>query len=279
MRYSFILLAWLPGLGYALHIDLVVTSDQTEQIEQFLLSQLPSGIQLQTLSENDKPRPESNWLITVGNEHISWARKYHKNYTRIVLFHVSENALKQHATISNSHALVTDQPLERQFALAKVLFPRSNLPAVLTNRKTNQQQSELPYLVLGTDSHWQQELSQQMLAHDLLLVSEQEVFYQKKVAHAVLLTAYRQRKPVIGPGERYVAAGAIASCYTTLGQYLDQLLDILVDLNEGKTVPSLQYPRLFQVITNRPVIRSMGLSVPDDAELTQQVYTLMEMSP
>lgn len=270
--------AWLPGYSCAQVIDLLVDPAQRTYIRDFLSSQLPGEVNLQLRDISDKPNPQSQWLIAMGDQHLEWAIRYQHHYQHVLLFHVSVDALREQPAIDNGHALLLDQPLNRQLALVNLLFPRSKDLAILSTH-AEAPQDDIQHIVLATGARWQQDLSAAMLSYDVLVVPYQPRFFQPSVAHALLLTAYRQRKPVIGPDENYVAAGAMASCYTRFGQYLDQLMDMVNALQDHHPLPSIQYPRLFQVAVNRPVARSLGLNPPPDSELARQVRAVLENAP
>jgi hypothetical protein len=276
--YMLIATAWLPDASCAQVIDLLVDPAQRIYIKQFMSSQLQADVHLQLLDVNDEPNQQSQWLIAMGDQHLAWASRYQHHYRHVLLFHVSVDALRGQPAIDNSYALLLDQPLNRQIALVGLLFPRAENLAIVTTQ-IEQTDDSVSRIVLETGAHWQQALSNAMLSYDVLLIPHQPRFYQPSVAHALLLTAYRQRKAVIGPDENYVAAGAIASCYTRFGQYLDQLIDMVNALQDQDPLPRTQYPRLFQVAVNRPVARSLGLNPAPDAELARQLRAVLENSP
>ncbi|NTV11136.1 MAG: hypothetical protein HGA47_10225 [Zoogloea sp.] len=106
---------------------------------------------------------------------------------------------------------------------------------------------------------------QRLLAEPAVLLAQPDpqVFNSNTISN-ILLTAYRQRSPVIGFSPAYVKAGALVSLYSTPTQIGAQAGEAARQLLATGSLPAPQHPRRFVVGTNPHVARSLGIPLADD---------------
>lgn len=111
------------------------------------------------------------------------------------------------------------------------------------------------------------QLSRLLPAADVLLAIDEPALYSAETARLVLLTSYRQDKPVVGPDERFVGAGSVASVYYSGQDMVNQAARAVSNYLSSGRFPSPDYPRHFSVAVNEHVARTYDAASVDGAEL------------
>lgn len=96
---------------------------------------------------------------------------------------------------------------------------------------------------------------------DVLLALPDVSIYNANNARQLLMTAYRQGKPIIGPDDHWVRAGSLASAYVTSDQLQEALSATLQALQRGEPVAQRVTPG-GSLIVNGRVAEAFGISVP-----------------
>ncbi len=104
---------------------------------------------------------------------------------------------------------------------------------------------------------------------DLLLGLDDKQLYNAQTIKGILLSAYAENRALIGPTAAFVKAGSLASSYSDQSDWLETL-DTLLD-RPAEQWPRSLYPERFKVQSNRQVARSLGIDLPDDAQLAQRL--------
>lgn len=111
------------------------------------------------------------------------------------------------------------------------------------------------------------QLSRLLPAADVLLAIDEPAIYSAETARLVLLTSYRQNKPVVGPDDRFVGAGSVASVYYSGQDMVNQAARAISNYLGSGRFPSPDYPRYFSVAVNEHVARTYDAASVDAAEL------------
>lgn len=106
---------------------------------------------------------------------------------------------------------------------------------------------------------------------DALLALEQTGLYGPESARLVLLTSYRQRRPVIGPDRAFVRAGSLATTYSGDEHRARSIADWLKRVRDGDSLPEPDWPAHFSVTLNEPVARAYDLPVRDPQWLAAEL--------
>ena len=106
---------------------------------------------------------------------------------------------------------------------------------------------------------------------DALLALDETGLYGPNTARLVLLTSYRQRRPVVGPNRSFVQAGSLATTYSgdihlarSLAQWLRRLLE------QGR-LPEPGWPAHFSVTLNEDVLKAYDLPLRDPQDLAAEL--------
>ena len=87
----------------------------------------------------------------------------------------------------------------------------------------------------------------------------------------ILITAYRQNKPLIGPSSAYIKAGALATTYSDIDDVAHRLSEMLLTGLKKHVWPEADYNPYFKVRYNQQVGRSLNLLLPDAESLASQL--------
>ncbi|CAL96053.1 ABC transporter substrate-binding protein [Azoarcus olearius] len=187
-------------------------------------------------------------------------------------------------------AIYLDQPPERQLALIRLALPDWKRIAILSSpggdrsmrrlaELARERQMEVREATIAADRDLYTAL-QQVLGDPAVLVAtpDPQVFNSYTVQN-VLLTAYRQRSPVVGFSSSYVRAGALFALYSTPAQIATQASDVVFRVVRGEPLPPPRPPRQFEVAVNTNVARSLGIPLESGERLTAELQRLEGGTP
>lgn len=188
--------------------------------------------------------------------------------------------------LGNFSAVVLDQPYWRQISLIKTILPDAKKLGILLG-KTSLQYSdylteegeEVGFSVdaenVGQESELIPKLKKVLELNDVLLAIADPQIYNRETAQPILLTSYRQQKPVFGYSQSYVKAGALAAVYSTTQQLAKQAVEIAVATQQAPgLLPPPQVPKYFSIAVNRQVARSLNIAVMEDEAIYKKMLTL-----
>jgi ABC-type uncharacterized transport system substrate-binding protein len=189
-------------------------------------------------------------------------------------------------------AVYLDQPVSRQFALARALSPGAKRVGMLVGPELRGESAEIrrSARALGfrvdledVDSEREATRGIQRLVsrNELILAAYDSQVLTPTTAKWLLHLAYQRRLPVLGFSRTYLDAGALAAVYSTPRQIGRQTAETVLDfLGNGRSrLGNSAHPRYFEVAVNRRVARTLGLDPPADAELTREVERLDREGP
>ena len=190
---------------------------------------------------------------------------------------------KSRRNLGDFSAIVLDQPFSRQFFLIKNILPESKKIGVLFGPTSSQyadlikeQGEDAGLSVMEANVYFEADLIPKLNAalasSDALLAVPDTLIYNRETAQPILLTSYRQQKPIFGFSQSYVRAGAIAAVYSTGKQIAKQAAEIaFISQQSSNVLPPPQAPKYFSIMVNYQVARSLGLVLKSDEEIHQKV--------
>ncbi len=182
-------------------------------------------------------------------------------------------------------AVFIDQPASRQLALIRAALPKAKRLAVVYSDASQAlveaieiaaRTHGLPVDASAVDAdHPLYSALRSVLDRDSVLLTVPDTsVYNNFTIQNVLLTAYRQRTPVVGFSPAYVRAGAVIAVYSTPEQVGDQVAAAVMTALSDTQLPPPAFPEQFSVSTNPHVARSLSLHLPDpdviETELRRQ---------
>lgn len=174
-------------------------------------------------------------------------------------------------------ALYLEPPLPRQIQLARAILGEDRPFGVLIEDRdqwrhlsTRPDPLITPYF---TDQY--PSLNHALIAllrdnHALIGIYDTNLYSSENIKN-ILITAYRQNKPLIGPSSAYIKAGALATTYSDLDDVARRLSEILLTGLHENVWPKADYNPYFKVRYNQQVGRSLNLLLPDADKLMQKL--------
>ena len=190
---------------------------------------------------------------------------------------------KSRRNLGDFSAIVLDQPFSRQFFLIKNILPESKKIGVLFGPTSSQytdlikeEGEDAGLSVMEANVYLEADLipklNEALATSDALMAVPDTLIYNRETAQPILLTSYRQQKPIFGYSQSYVRAGAIAAVYSTGKQIAVQAAEIaLLSQQSSNILPPPQTPKYFSVMVNYQVARALGLVLKSDEEIHQKV--------
>lgn len=187
-------------------------------------------------------------------------------------------------------AIFLDQPPERQIALLRLALPEWQRVALISGagseglaRRLSEAAAARQLQVQATSISSDGELYaalQSVLAEPAVLVAipDTQVFNSYTVQN-VLLTAYRNRSPVLGFSAAYIRAGALLGLYSTPSQIGTQAAGVVARVLQGERLPAPASPARFEVGINPSVARSLGITLKPAEQLTAELLRRETSAP
>lgn len=180
-------------------------------------------------------------------------------------------------------AIFREQPLDRLIALTALTLPSIHHIGILQSGEvesfetTTQQDKTITW---QTTQQFRTALKQVLSDSDALITHHDPLLFNAKSFRSILLSAYRQQKPLICHTASAVRAGCVAGLSTTTEEMIEQTLKWVSQFNQGEKSSmdlfSPRYPTQYSVVTNPKVARSLGIHLDHPSTLTQQLQQIEE---
>lgn len=194
------------------------------------------------------------------------------------------NAIWKHPSAWVSAAYL-DQPFERYLDLIRRALPRASKVGVLLGPQSVGMRAALVkaasdrglLLVTGTvmrpDTMYAS-LRAVLAESEVLLVLPDSTVAAPSGVQNMLITAYRQRVPVVTYSPALVKAGATLGLYASPAQVGRQVANMLKAPIQTSNWPAPRTADGYTVAVNEQVARSLGLDVPEVSALTEALQRL-----
>ena len=181
-------------------------------------------------------------------------------------------------------AIFIDQPIRRQYTLARLMFPQLDNMGILLGPVSRGKRPEIKKL--QSDVHQQltvmevtEEDSTMNVGRDLIATADlfiainDPVVLSRENAKWLLYVAYQKQAPVIGFSKTYVKAGAAAAVYSEPEQIARQSAELALHWgsSSGRCLPLPSHSKYFNVAINHAVSRSLGSSLHNEDELLRLI--------
>ena len=263
LRRGLWLLLLICGPAYAgVVISVAEKSPVMEQLAQKLSEQIEMPV-LIALADALPPLSETDTVILIGDQPV---RSWTGNARAIAV--LAERRVVETARAKLSAAVFREPPLQRQYDLTRYLFHDAHVALIYSNAvlpwawpELNSLEEQGVRLVrFDPEQSLNYALRDALSGSDVLLGVMDSTVYNPQSIKNILISAYRQNIPLIGPGPAFIRAGAIASTYSSLGD----TVTVLADMLSGRRPFAFIYNPYFSVDFNQQVARSLNMSLPDD---------------
>ncbi|MBQ0779825.1 MAG: hypothetical protein KBT79_03365 [Thalassolituus oleivorans] len=253
-------------------IALVVRERQpmAEQLAKAIAQGLKIPSQLLTLGDKQVDWSSFDAIVLLGEPVLdAWQTP---TDSPVVAVFVSRESAQRRSAILKS-AIYVEPPLSRQITLSKILLGSDVRLGVLVSdafaasaadEVAKVQREEFVNIYPLSDLNNLNRTLIELLADNQALVGvyDSELYSPGNIKN-ILITAYRQNRPLIGPSSAYIKAGSLASTYSDLDDVSKRLIEILSAGLNNKQWAKQDYNPYFQVRYNEQVGRSLNLSLPN----------------
>lgn len=219
-------------------------------------------------------------VVTVGSEALRRALIKWEN-TPVFATLLPRQSFEKILTENRRHpgrvsAIYLDQPASRQASFLSHLLPGQKKVGMLFSGETKNTASlyrtafgnlglKLDSEDVEGDSTLLPALNSLLTRINVLVAIPDLNIYRRNNIKAILITAFRHPRPVIGYSPAFVAAGALAALYTTPVQIARQTADTIVA--HGTNLPAPSGPNQFAIAINTNVAESLNLNIPDETTI------------
>ncbi|KPG92644.1 ABC transporter substrate-binding protein [Pseudomonas sp. RIT-PI-q] len=277
----------LSGLPARAADILLIGAEDSPAVQSFAQAlremRLDDNVRFQALTHLPAPNklPDSTRLILLDLPSLDWRLQDAQGPATLVLRISRLQARQRLGTTQPPHLslLWSDQPLDRQLRLTRILLPQARRIGVLYDGHSEfllkeLRQAALPLGLEVITERWDdtndsRPLQSLLKNSDALLGLDDPDLYNPKTAKNLLLSSYARQLALIGPNAGFVKAGSLASTYSDQSDWLE-ILDDLLD-RPPATWPRAHYPQHFKVLSNPQVARSLGIEQMPDAFVATQL--------
>jgi len=221
-------------------------------------------------------------VVAIGSDSILTAEKTYRSSP--ALFIATDPASYRRHKKGKRHTaiLYMTQPYCRQLTFIKQLNPNWQVLSYLYSTLKKVDKKAIgrcarkhrleTYAVQAGDIKYLTESVNDALKHsDLLLALPDKTIYNSNTVKNILLTSYRNRKPLIAFSANFVRAGALAAIYSDIDDLSNTAVAILQRYikKPGKFKRSAYYPENFKIRINEQVFNALNLDIPDIQEIKQ----------
>lgn len=261
-----------------------VASFITEKIQDLCHQSTPQcgELTVKTTTLDDAPRDLTPYdlTITLG---IDAKLGLNADYCDTCVIHgmVPEVMDDTHPQLNHTQ-IALNQPVSRYLLLIKHALPLAKRVGVITSKpddpiiKSFESESlrlGLTPVVQTVDDQSNVGNGFRLIANeiDVLLALPDPVVHNRTTVPTLLTASYRKRIPLIGFSSAYIKAGAFAAVYSTPGQVAHHIAEAAVAKIKGQTLKHQYRPKYYSAATNQRIARSLGLTPPDDDEITTYI--------
>lgn len=288
-----ILLLIVPGIlplaAANLQVTIVQSNDNSyyNQTRISLEQQLNSDFQVlvvntDSIASQKSTLNTSDIIITLG---IDAALEISGKFTnsKIISAYITLKQQQQYQAQLKDHSIVLlNQPLSRYLEFAGfMLHPRSigiinQDKIILTKRQKQtllQLKLKLQQYEFRPDTSLLTIVRNLLKQNDVHLMLPDEHIYNRDTLKGILLTSYRNRKPVISYSPSHVKAGALASIYSSpsdIGLHIASTIMRSTD-QTGQAKPTIEYAQHFSISVNKRVAHALEINLPDEAEFSSSL--------
>jgi len=181
-------------------------------------------------------------------------------------------------------AVFLDHPPQRQLRLIRLALPESGRVGILVGpgrrgrlsdwrRAAREQELELVVREVSAADRIGVVLDELLDRIDVLLLLPDPSLVNRGNLVGVLLASYAKRVPVVGYSRALVDAGALLGIFSDTADLAADLADEVTRLaaEPGAMLSEPHYSRRFRVGTNLAVARSLGIRIPAEAVLKEEL--------
>ncbi|MCK5665209.1 MAG: hypothetical protein KAI17_17090 [Thiotrichaceae bacterium] len=284
-------LLFLSPLSFAANSVLIIKSGDNSffnnTVEQLINQTRDQQVYFQVknlgnLKPYDTLLKSSAVIITLGLDAANFLND--KNLKQPVIHsYLAAFQYLKHDKRDNHYGILLDQPLHRYLSFIKNLLGNKSI-GIIKQQENKINQNILNKLSATLDLNLDQKLfkvgdnpvnivRELLQKSDVLLSLPDPDIYNRQSLKGILLTSYRQNKPMISYSPAHVRSGALAAIFSSpesIGNQIAALLNKLLD--DSQFIPAqYSYASEFDILINHRVARSLGIKMTDKKDILKRL--------
>ena len=170
-------------------------------------------------------------------------------------------------------AIYSEPPLERNIRLARSLLgDYASIGLLVSSRKdlpTYEKNKLIRVYAVDEYDSLNHALKRLLIESKALVGVYDYDLYSPANIKNILISSYRRERPLIGPSSAYIAAGALASAYSSIDDITQRLAEVINEAESTGNVPPAGYNPYFHVGLNAQVGHSLNIELPDPEKIAQ----------
>lgn len=181
---------------------------------------------------------------------------------------------------TNAFLIPAPSPVD-QLTLAQTVMAQDLNIAVFYSRN-----SELQYKYLATNKaegvklsgyrsygslKFDKDIKEIIKDNDAVLALTDNSIFNTATLRAIMLSTYREHKPIFGPDKAFVQAGSIASLYVTEINIAETAIELSNQFQNDEYLPGIYFTKTQQYETNPTAARTLSLDLPLRSEISSTV--------
>lgn len=219
-------------------------------------------------------------IVSLGNESLQWLSQSSFNLSTIAIF-INRSSFTEYSQRYFSDgsdgqitAIFSDPSIFRQLALIRALYGNNTIVGYFVRDNTGDIDTIVDYSRQIGLSIKQLRYQNPTVAADLvndidvlLLQNNRRLFSRISLDDLLYITYDLNNTGIVGYSSGLVKSGAVATTYHGLDDILGALQKSLRHFVKTGSLPTPSYPETYRLLSNKYVIRSLGISDPQDDKI------------
>ena len=216
-------------------------------------------------------------IVSLGNESLQWLSQSSFNLSTIAIF-INRSSFTEYSRRYFSDGQITaifsDPSIFRQLALIRALYGNNTTVGYFVRDNTGDIDTIVDYSRQIGLSIKQLRYQNQTVAANLvngidvlLLQNDRRLFSRISLDDLLYITYDLNNTGIVGYSSGLVKSGAVATTYHGLDDILGALQKSLHHFVKTGSLPTPSYPETYRLLSNKYVIRSLGISDPQDDKI------------
>jgi putative ABC transport system substrate-binding protein len=222
-------------------------------------------------------------VVPIGSRALAAIRPETRTVVSTMVFHADQEIERagQQRRRGLAGSVTLDLPLSSLLSSLKLVFPGKVRVGIIRNPRRSgtsipalqRSAREAGYALQIRDCDRADQLLSVLLSFqdqvDFIWCPPDSYLFTSSTIKSIILASVRNHLPIIGFSENFVRAGAAVGIYPDYRDIGRQTSEVVRRLLEGRSVPSVEAPRLVRIAVNEHVLRTLGLrySQPPNASV------------
>lgn len=240
---------------------------------QTKINQDIAALKIEDIARKIQP---NDLVVLLGRKALEQSSKIPQEATTVASLIARQDYLKYRAYLDT--AVFSEPPIERNVLLAKQILGDDTPLGVLVSSKEaipSLNYKKVTFYPVDEYESLNHALTDLFSESQALIGVYDQALYSPQNIKTILISSYRQERPLIGPSRAYISAGALASTFSSLDDVATRLAEVIDSIANDQVIPEANYNPYYKVGVNQQVGRSLNLD-PLNAKAIGQSLNKLE---